>query len=172
MSILEHNGIKGSVEFDIEEQIFYGKLLNVNGVVMYDAKDSEEFYTNFKNAVEEYIEDCKENNIPIKKEFKGSFNVRTSPEIHEALYMTAVKEKTSLNAVAKDAFERYLDDINIENTIRSAVKLSDIDLNDKYQGIIRSSYMPAIRSFIPKQLYDSFNTPLPVVNKGRKPQKS
>ncbi|WP_426480847.1 type II toxin-antitoxin system HicB family antitoxin [Chryseobacterium sp. R2ACT005] len=106
--MLEHKDIKGTVEFDQETTMFFGKLIGVNGLVMYEAENAEEFAKNFITAVEDYIKMCEENEMPIKKEYKGVFNVRTSPEIHERLFTTSVERGVKLNAIINEAFDFYL----------------------------------------------------------------
>ncbi|WNI34682.1 type II toxin-antitoxin system HicB family antitoxin [Chryseobacterium sp. SG20098] len=106
--MLEHKDIKGTVEFDQETTMFFGKLIGVNGLVMYEAENAEEFAKNFVTAVEDYIQMCEENEMPIKKEYKGVFNVRTSPENHERLFTISEERGIKLNAVINEAFDFYL----------------------------------------------------------------
>ncbi|MGG7471139.1 type II toxin-antitoxin system HicB family antitoxin [Chryseobacterium arthrosphaerae] len=106
--MLEYRDIKGTVEFDQETKMFFGKLVEINGLVMYEAENAEEFEKNFISAVDEYIQMCEENEMPIKKEYKGVFNVRTSPEIHERLVGIAIERGTRLNTIINEAFDLYL----------------------------------------------------------------
>lgn len=54
----EYKGFTGSIEYDAEENIHYGKLLNIDDFVNYHGEDVIELYDNFKNAVDDYIEIC------------------------------------------------------------------------------------------------------------------
>ncbi|MDR4954238.1 type II toxin-antitoxin system HicB family antitoxin [Chryseobacterium sp. ES2] len=155
MSILEHRGIKGSVEYDIENQIFYGKLLNINGAVMYEAVESKEFFENFREAVDEYIEDCEEHNIPIKKEFKGSFNVRTSPGTHEKLFTISEQKGIKLNTAINEAFDYYLSSLtkDIEFPVLQIAPASDTrGLVPASQGVVRWEFAPIVCSAAKKDL--------------------
>ncbi|WP_278352945.1 type II toxin-antitoxin system HicB family antitoxin [Chryseobacterium gleum] len=166
MSILEHRGIKGSVEYDIENQIFYGKLLNINGAVMYEAVESKEFFENFKEAVDEYIEDCEEHNIPIKKEFKGSFNVRTSPETHERLFMISEEKGIKLNAVINEAFDYYLSSISKDTEYPGLNIASTPDTRGHIpvsQGIAKWEFAPIVCSAAKKDLSRYGLTVLPKI---------
>lgn len=106
--MLEHRDIKGTVEFDNETKMFFGKLTGVNGLVMYEADNATEFEKNFISAVDEYIQVCEDNEMPIKKEYKGVFNVRTTPEIHEKLIEISQERNTKLNTIVNEAFDVYL----------------------------------------------------------------
>lgn len=106
--MLEHREIKGTVEFDQETKMFFGKLLEINGLVMYEAESAKDFEKNFISAVDEYIQMCEENEMPIKKEYKGVFNVRTSPEMHKGLADIAIERGVKLNAIINEAFNLYL----------------------------------------------------------------
>lgn len=109
MNTVEHRGIKGTIEFDQQSKMFIGKLIGVNGAVMYEALDAKEFETNFISAVDEYINICESNDFPIKKEFKGVFNVRTTPEIHEKLNLLAIESGTKINTLVNNALILYVE---------------------------------------------------------------
>lgn len=58
----EYKGYKGTIEYDYEDNIHYGKLLNIEDFVNYQADKVEDLYEHYKNAIDDYIE--------IKKELK------------------------------------------------------------------------------------------------------
>ena len=57
--------IIGTVEIDFEDNIIHGKLINVEGLCLYEGETVKAFKKDFKNAVKDYFK-FKEN---IKKEF-------------------------------------------------------------------------------------------------------
>lgn len=107
MRTIEHKGIKGTVEFDLENKIFYGKLVGVNGAVMYEAQNTEDFYRNFTEAIDNYIDTCERNGIPIEREYKGIFNIRVAPKLHKKLADTAQLQDVKLNSLVNDIFKSY-----------------------------------------------------------------
>jgi len=120
MNTIEHKGIKGTVEFDQESKMFFGKLIGINGVVLYEGTEASEFNTNFLSAVEEYIALCKQNGIPLKKEFKGVFNVRTTPEIHENLNFISLNTGVKINTIVNQALTAFLQNAGSTGTIIEA----------------------------------------------------
>ncbi len=76
MTLLSHKGYLGSVEFDPDERLFFGRLEHIRALVSYKAKDADGLVRAFEAAVEDYLEQCREQGIAPEKPLKGSFNVR------------------------------------------------------------------------------------------------
>ena len=55
--------------------------------------------------MEDYIELCKTAGKEIEKSYKGSFNVRISPEIHKRAKQIATRKGISLNQFIQKAVE-------------------------------------------------------------------
>lgn len=72
--VLEHKGIKGTVEFDTENLIMYGKLLGIRDTIEYKAQSAERFYENFKYAVDEYLNNFDDHKNYEIIEFHDGFN--------------------------------------------------------------------------------------------------
>jgi len=102
----------GSVHFNGEDEIFYGKIEGIEDLITFEGKTVTELKTAFEEAVEDYFELCKENNKRIEKTYKGSFNVRISPELHRKVKRTALKKGMSLNQFIQKAVE---DELQKEN---------------------------------------------------------
>lgn len=63
----------------------------------------------FKKAIDLYLEECKREGVEPEKPFKGSFNVRISPRLHQTAALLAMKYKISLNSfVAESIKERVI----------------------------------------------------------------
>lgn len=59
MENLKHKDYLGSVDFSAEDDVFYGKIIGINDLVSYEARSAEELKKEFIQAVNEYLEDCK-----------------------------------------------------------------------------------------------------------------
>ena len=81
----------------------YGKVLGVPGLISYEGETGADLELDFKSAIDEYLNDCKENGVDPAKPFKGSFNVRIPAELHQKAAMLALEAKTSLNAFVAEA---------------------------------------------------------------------
>lgn len=62
--ILEYKGYSTKIEFDQEDNIFYGKLEEIRDFVNFHADDYSKIEKEFHDAVDDYLELC----IEIEKE--------------------------------------------------------------------------------------------------------
>ncbi|MGB5920222.1 type II toxin-antitoxin system HicB family antitoxin [Arcobacter sp.] len=103
---IEYNGYIGTIEYSQEDKCFFGKLAMINDLVTFEANNANDLEKNFKNAVDEYIETCKQLGREPQKAFKGVFNVRTGSELHMAAVRNALKMGISLNSYIKSLIEK------------------------------------------------------------------
>ncbi len=88
------------------ETINYRRFSTI-GLISYEGKTGHELEADFKEAIDMFLADCKRDGIAPEKPFKGSFNVRISPKLHQKAALQAMEEKTSLNSfVAESIRER------------------------------------------------------------------
>jgi predicted HicB family RNase H-like nuclease len=107
MKNLEYKGYTGSIEYSKEDGLLFGKVLGIQGLISYEGTTGYELEADFINAIETYIIDCNKDNVEPEKPFKGSFNVRISPKLHQKAALLAMKDKMSLNSfVAESIRER------------------------------------------------------------------
>ena len=59
-------------------------------------------------AVDDYLEMCAEKGKEPEKPFKGSFNIRLSPDLHQNLVLNAANQKMTLNAYIKTVLEQVV----------------------------------------------------------------
>jgi len=108
MRNLEYYGYTGSIEYSQEDKLFYGKLLGIKSLISYEGSTGPELEMDFKEAVDDYLKDCKELNIKPEKPFKGSFNVRILSEIHRDAALKAMELNTSLNSFVSESIRARL----------------------------------------------------------------
>ncbi|WP_158837803.1 antitoxin HicB [Polaribacter sp. L3A8] len=53
---LNYKNHKGSIEFSKEDKIYFGKLLNITDLVLYEGSSIEKLKANFIKAVDSYNE--------------------------------------------------------------------------------------------------------------------
>ena len=93
MKNLEYKGYTGSIEYSKEDDLLYGKVLGIKGLISYEGKTGNELEKDFKEAIDTYLADCNQDGIAPEKPFKGSFNVRISSKLHQKAALLAMKEK-------------------------------------------------------------------------------
>lgn len=103
MKVLKHKGYSGSVEVSTEDNCLFGQVLFIEPLINYEGETVAELSASFKEAIDDYLEDCETAGIDAAKPCKGSFNVRTGPELHQAAAVQAKELDLSLNEFVKRA---------------------------------------------------------------------
>ena len=98
---LQYKGYQGTVEPQLDDDTLFGKIAFINDLVTYEAKDLTQLKREFQISVDDYLAFCDERGKEPNKPFKGSFNVRTGPELHRAPVIASGNQ--SLNAFVCDA---------------------------------------------------------------------
>lgn len=107
METLSYKGYIGSIHYSHEDQVFWGKLELIDALVTFEANNATELEQNFKNAVEDYLLVCKEQNVEPQKPFKGTFNVRVGSNLHKAAYISSLIEGVSMNKIVEEALMEH-----------------------------------------------------------------
>ena len=108
---MEYKGYHTKIEFDTESMSLRGKVEGINDYVDFEADDISDIEEEFHKAVDDYLEFCAEVGKEPEKEYKGTFNVRISPELHKRLALCAFKEGCSLNAEVESAIAEFVDNV-------------------------------------------------------------
>ena len=102
---IQYKGYIGSVEFSEEDAIFYGKVMGIRSLISYEGENARDLISDFHGAVDEYLEACKAEGKEPEVAYKGSFNVRISPELHRRLVIYAAAHQMSLNRYVEESLE-------------------------------------------------------------------
>ena len=96
------------VHFNAEDEVFYGKIEGIEVLISFEGSSVLELKKSFQDAVDDYMMLCKESGKKTEKSYKGSFNVRISPEIHRKAKQLAIMKGISLNQFIQKAVETEL----------------------------------------------------------------
>jgi Uncharacterized protein encoded in hypervariable junctions of pilus gene clusters len=107
-NLMEYKGYYGTVEFSDTDNVLFGKVVGVNGLISYEGDGVQSLKADFEGAVDDYLEMCNENGIEPDKVYRGSFNVRVSPELHRQLALYSAARGRTLNATVEEAIERLV----------------------------------------------------------------
>ncbi len=105
-NLIEYKGYVGSIEFSLEDELFYGKVQGIRSLISYEGTNASELIEDFHKAVDDYLELCKEEGKEPEKAYKGSFNVRLSPELHKKIAIYAMEHGISLNSFIEQSVEK------------------------------------------------------------------
>lgn len=108
-NMMEYKGYHTKIEFDTDSMSLRGKIEGINDYIDFEADDIASIEEEFHAAVDDYLEFCLEVGKEPEKEYKGTFNVRITPELHKKLALCALKDGRSLNAEVEAAITSFVD---------------------------------------------------------------
>jgi len=103
---MQFKGYYGSVHFDEDELIFHGKIEFIRALVSYEATDARGLKNAFEEAVNDYLETCRSQNIDPEVPFKGSLNVRLGSELHRRVAIAAEQHHLSINKFIAETLDQ------------------------------------------------------------------
>jgi predicted HicB family RNase H-like nuclease len=109
MDVLTYKGFIGSVRFSAQDDVFFGKVEGVNDLITFEGNSVGELKNAFCYVIDEHIRDCENENIPVEKSYKGSFNLRLTPELHRKAAIKAKVLGSTLNSFVRKAIEEKLE---------------------------------------------------------------
>jgi len=109
MNTLSYKGYIGSVAFSEKDNLFFGKIEGINGLVNFEGESVKELTEAFHEAVDDYLAYCKDVGIEPDKSYSGVLNVRLTPTIHRQIAMLAKQAGLTLNTYIKNTLEEKLE---------------------------------------------------------------
>lgn len=79
-TVMEYQSYIGKVEFDDEEGIFHGEIINTRDAVTFQGQSVTELTKAFHESVDDFLEFCKQRGEAPDKPFSGQFVTRISPD--------------------------------------------------------------------------------------------
>ncbi len=106
---MEYKGYFGKVEYDEKAEVLHGEVINIKDVVTFEGTNINEIKQAFRDSVDDYLVFCAERNEEPDKPYSGKFIVRTDPELHRNIALTAKKQGKSINALINEILVAVLD---------------------------------------------------------------
>jgi predicted HicB family RNase H-like nuclease len=106
--MMEYKGYFAKVEFDDDDNIFHGEVINLRDVITFEGETVRELQQAFQDSVDDYLAFCVERGEEPEKPYSGKFVVRVEPELHKNITIEARKKGKSLNVWVKDAISKAL----------------------------------------------------------------
>lgn len=101
--VLRYKDYMSTIHFSAEDEVFHGKVIGINDLVTFEGHSVASLKKAFKEAVEDYLDTCKELGKEPEKTYKGSFNVRVSADLHREAAIKAALKNITLNEFVKIA---------------------------------------------------------------------
>ncbi|MGL4229869.1 MAG: type II toxin-antitoxin system HicB family antitoxin [Casimicrobium sp.] len=102
MNTMTHKGYTARIDFDDRDNIFVGRVLGLRTMISFHGETVKELRSEFKNAIEAFLKDCKEQRITPEKPASGKLMLRVPPEVHGAALVAAQAAGKSLNQWATE----------------------------------------------------------------------
>ena len=106
--MLKYKGYYGSIHFDENDLILYGKVEFIKALINYEGESAADLKQAFEEAVDDYLAMCEQEVSKPEKPFKGTFNVRVGECLHEKATIAATDRGIKLNEFVKQALEHEL----------------------------------------------------------------
>lgn len=106
-NLMEHKGYFAKIEYSTDDACFFGTLIGINDAISFEGECAKSLKEAFIEAIDDYLDICKRIGKVAEKPYKGSFNVRISPDLHKKAVLTAASQKTTLNKITEKALSQY-----------------------------------------------------------------
>lgn len=106
--MMEYNGYHAQIEYDAEDELFVGKVFGLADSLNFHGTSVSELEAMFHQSIDNYLQMCAETGKEPEREFKGSFNIRISPELHKEISLQAAQKGITLNQYVLKALEDSL----------------------------------------------------------------
>lgn len=97
MNTLSYKGYTAKIEFDPDDNIFFGNIVDIRDTVGFHGESVAELKKGFTEAVDFYLESCAKAGREPNKPFSGKFIVRLDPGLHGKIVAEAVMSGKSIN---------------------------------------------------------------------------
>lgn len=106
MSTMTYNGYSARIEYDDDDEIFFGKIAGIRDSVSFHASDVRGLKASFQEAVDDYLTTCAKAGKSPDKPYSGNLMMRVSPEVHARAAKAAELSGKSLNQWAEETLDR------------------------------------------------------------------
>ena len=109
-NVMEYKGYYAKIRYSDEDQCFYGRIEGLkHSIISFEGETEEKLRKDFENAIEEYLQTCKELNWKPEKQYKGSFNIRIEPSLHQKAAQFSKIFNMSLNQFVEKAIREKVE---------------------------------------------------------------
>lgn len=109
-NIMKYKGYWAEIKYSDEDECFCGVVEGLkNDVISFEGNSVKELKKDFKEAIDDYLQYCKEHNEEPEKQCKGSLNIRLGVELHNKAKIRSIEKNISINELIKDAVILYLE---------------------------------------------------------------
>jgi len=135
---LKYKEYQAQIRVDEERDTFFGRVLDLNDKIAFEGSSLAELREAFADAIEDYIDWCKESGEEPERPYSGRVLVRMEPDLHRSLARRASGCGESLNgfivstlatAVSRSAPKREMvkaDGLNMMSSTRQSKHIEKV----------------------------------------------
>ncbi len=103
MNRMSYKGYSASMDFDTEDKIIVGRVLDIDDIITFHATSVSKFEAALHAAVDSYIAACEKLGQAAEKPASGRLMLRVDPAVHAAAVKASTRSGQSLNKWAEKA---------------------------------------------------------------------
>lgn len=105
-NIMTHRGYTASLQFDPDDNILVGRVLNIDDIVTFHGESVASFKAAFHEAIDDYVAACEKMRQAPEKPASGRLMLRVDPVVHAAALKAAAHTGQSLNRWAEQVLRQ------------------------------------------------------------------
>ena len=105
MNTMNYKGYKARMDFDTEDKIIVGRVLDIDDVITFHGTSVSEFEQAFQVAVDGYIAACTQLGQAPESPASGRMMLRVDPAVHAAAVKASARRGQSLNKWAEQVLQ-------------------------------------------------------------------
>lgn len=107
--LMKYREYSAIIKFDSECNLFRAEVVDINDLITFHGDSVQALDRAFKDAIDDYLEHCKEIGRTPEKPYSGKISLRMSPGLHKRTARRASEHGKSINAFIVSCIERELD---------------------------------------------------------------
>ncbi len=105
---LSYKGFTARIEFNPDDKIFFGRVLGVREIIGFHGDTVKELMTDFHNAINHYLDLCRQRGEKPQKTYSGKLTLRLSPDMHANMATVAAHTGKSINKWVAETLEHVI----------------------------------------------------------------
>ena len=106
MNHMSYRGYTARMDFDNEDKIIVGRVIDIDDIITFHGSSVAEFETAFNSAIDSYILACEQLGQAADKPASGRMMLRVSPAVHAAAVKARARSGESLNKWAEKVLDQ------------------------------------------------------------------
>lgn len=98
MSTMRHGDYIATVEYDLDINMFHGRIVNIRDVVTFYGESVDDLKREFEVSLRTYLVFCREKGVEPVEPFSGNLNLRLGPKRHSRVAAVSAAADRSINA--------------------------------------------------------------------------